>query len=80
MKGEPHSVMGAVLWKNMIFDETRKALDDYEKLWVESPKSDEEKYEITCAELDISKAFVYDIGYERAAKFAKGILALGELA
>ena len=71
--------MGAVFVVNMIFDETRKALDDYEKLLSESPKSNKEKYEITCAELDISKAFVYDIGYERAVKFAKGILALGEL-
>ena len=63
----------------MIFDETRKALNDYEKLLSECPKSNEEKYIHACAELDISKAFIYDIGYERASKFAKGILALGEL-
>lgn len=55
------------------------ALDNYEKLLSNNPKSNKEKYEIICAELDISKAFVYDIGYERASKFAKGILALGEL-
>lgn len=71
--------MGAVLNVDMIFNETRNALADYEKLLSESPKSNKEKYEVTCAELDISKAFVYDIGYERAVKFAKGILALGEL-
>ncbi len=71
--------MGAVDLYNMIFDETRKALDDYEKLLSKRPNSDEEKYMITCAELDISKAFVYDIGYENASKFARGILALGEL-
>lgn len=63
----------------MIFDETRKALDDYEKILSKSPRTNEEKYAITCAELDVSKAFVYDIGYERAIKFANGILALGEL-
>lgn len=63
----------------MIFDETRKALADYENIMSKSPASDEENYKITCAELDISKAFVYDIGYEQASKFARGILALGEL-
>lgn len=63
----------------MIFDETRNALDNYEKLMSKSPQSNEEKYIVTCAELDISKAFVYDIGYENASKFARGILALGEL-
>lgn len=63
----------------MIFDETRKALSDYEKLLSKCPETNEEKYKIICAELDISKAFVYDIGYEHASKFAKGILALREL-
>ena len=29
--------------------------------------------------LEISKAFVYDLGFERASKFARGILALGAL-
>lgn len=71
--------MGAVNYVCMVFDETRKALDDYEKLMSKSPQSNEEKYAITCAELDISKAFVYDIGYENASKFARGILALREL-
>lgn len=64
---------------SMLFNETKTALDNYEKLLSHKPQSDKEKYEITCAELDISKAFVYDMGYERASKFAKGILALREL-
>ena len=34
---------------------------------------------IECAALDVSKAFVYDLGYEEACKFARGILALGQI-
>ena len=62
-----------------IFDETIKALHDYEKLMIKKPETNEEYYKCVCAELDISKAFVYDLGYEYAAKFARGILALKEL-
>ena len=43
------------------------------------PKSKEDEYKIECAALDISKAFVYDLGYKEACKFARGIIALGQL-
>lgn len=62
-----------------IFDETIKALYEYEKLMSTKPETDEEYYKCACAELDISKAFVYDLGYDDAVKFARGILALGQL-
>ena len=63
----------------MLFDETRKALSNYEELFKNKPLTNEEEYNIECAALDISKAFVYDLGYKDACKFAKGILALGQL-
>lgn len=63
----------------MIFNETIKALSAYENLLKNKPKSKEEEYKIECAALDISKAFVYDLGYKEACKFARGIIALGQL-
>lgn len=62
-----------------MFEETRKALSDYEKLFINAPETYEEEYKTECAALDLSKAFVYDLGYEEACKFARGILALGQL-
>ena len=63
----------------MEFEETIKALQDYEELLKKAPTTYEEEYKVDCAALDISKAFVYDLGYEDACKFARGILALGQL-
>lgn len=62
-----------------MFDETIKALTDYEELFKRKPKTHEDEYKIVTSALDISKAFVYDLGYEEASKFAKGILALEQL-
>ena len=50
-----------------------------ENLLKNKPATDEEEYKIECAALDVSKAFVYDLGYEEACKFARGILALGQI-
>lgn len=63
----------------MVFNETIKALSDYENLLKNKPTTNEEEYKIECAALDVSKAFVYDLGYEEACKFARGILALGQI-
>lgn len=63
----------------MVFNETIKALSDYENLLKNKPTTNEEEYKIECAALDVSKAFVYDLGYEGACKFARGILALGQI-
>lgn len=63
----------------MLFDKTRKALSDYEELLKNKLITNEEEYKVECAALDISKAFVYDLGYKDASKFARGILALGQL-
>lgn len=63
----------------MIFNETIKALSDYENLLKYKPTTNETEYKIECATLDISKAFVYDLGYKEACKFARGIIALGQL-
>lgn len=63
----------------MLFEETIKALSDYENILKLKPITNEDDYKVECAALDISKAFVYDLGYEEACKFAKGILALGQL-
>ena len=60
----------------MLFDETRKALSNYEELLKNKPTTNEEEYRIECAALDLSKAFVYNLGHENASKFARGILAL----
>lgn len=62
-----------------MFRELRKELDNYEDLVKESPESYEDMYMRSCAELDIAKAFVYDLGYTNASKFARAILALGEI-
>ena len=63
----------------MLFNKTIKDLSDYEQIFEYAPKSKEEEYKEECAALDISKAFVYDLGYKEACKFARGILALGQL-
>ena len=60
------------------FDQGR-GCNDYENLLKSKPTTDEEEYKIECAALDVSKAFVYDLGYEEACKFARGILALGQI-
>lgn len=62
-----------------MFENTIKALMDYEDLCKHKPKNYEEEYKLDCHALEISKAFVYDLGYEEASKFAKAILALGQL-
>lgn len=62
-----------------MFYETIKALSNYEELLKHKPKTHEDEYKIATSALDVSKAFVYDLGYEEASKFAKGILALGQL-
>ena len=77
-------VMTSAFYKNggmnyMVFSETIKALSDYENLLKNKPTTDEEEYKIECAALDVSKAFVYDLGYEEACKFARGILTLGQI-
>ena len=76
--------MTSAFYKNggmnyMVFNETIKALSDYENLLKNKPTTNEEEYKIECAALDVSKAFVYDLGYEEACKFARGILALGQI-
>lgn len=63
----------------MVFNETIKALSDYENLLKSKLTTDEEEYKIECAALDVSKAFIYDLGYEEASKFARGILVLGQI-
>ena len=55
----------------MLFNKTIKALSDYEQIFEYAPKSKEEEYKEECAALDISKAFVYDLGYKEACKFAR---------
>lgn len=57
----------------LLFNKTIKALSDYEQIFEYAPKSKEEEYKEECAALDISKAFVYDLGYKEACKFARGI-------
>lgn len=76
--------MTSAFYKNggmnyMVFNETIKALSDYENLLKNKPTTNEEEYKIECAALDVSKAFVYDLGHEEACKFARGILALGQI-
>lgn len=77
-------VMTSAFYKNegvnyMVFNETIKALSDYENLLKNKPTTNEEEDKIECAALDVSKAFVCDLGYEEACKFARGILALGQI-
>lgn len=62
-----------------MFEELQIALKDYEELMKSKPQNHEEEYKVHCAELNIAKAFVYDLGYTYASKFARAILALGEL-
>lgn len=62
-----------------MFNELQEALNKYIEIMQVKPKNQFDEYKIECAEFDISKAFVYDLGYERAEKFARGILALCEL-
>lgn len=62
-----------------MFVELQKELKKYEELRKETPKNSEEEYRFYCTELDIAKAFIYDLGYKDASKFARAILALGEL-
>ena len=62
-----------------MFEETKKSLDEYEKLYSKKPSSYDEEFKCACAALDISKSLVYDLGYENACKLAKGILALEQL-
>lgn len=62
-----------------MFENTIKALMDYENLCKHKPKNYEEEYKYECAAFEISKAFVYDLGYENALKFANAILALSQL-
>ena len=76
--------MTSAFYKNgemnyMVFNETIKALSDYENLLNNKPTTDKEEYKVECAALDVSKAFIYDLGYEEACKFARGILALGQI-
>ena len=63
----------------MVFNEIMKALSDYENLLRNKQTSDEEECKVECTALDVPKAFVYDLGYEEACKFARGILALGQI-
>ncbi len=62
-----------------LFDQTVKAMHDFEKLQQKSPESRDEEFKSDCAALDVSKALIYDIGYYEACKIAKGILALYEI-
>lgn len=62
-----------------LFDQTVKAMQNFEKLQQNKPKTRDEEFKCDCAPLDISKAIVYDIGYDQACKIAKGILALYEI-
>ena len=59
-------VMTSAFYKNegvnyMVFNETIKALSDYENLLKNKPTTNEEEYKIECAALDVSKAFVCDL-------------------
>lgn len=62
-----------------MFTKTIEALKQYEKLHKHIPESYDEEYTLETCALDISKAFVWDLGYEEAVKFANGILALNQL-
>ena len=62
-----------------MFQELQIALKNYEELMKKTPQNYEDEYKVQCAELDIAKAFVYDLGYTYASKFARAVLALGEL-
>lgn len=62
-----------------MFKKTIEALSNYEELCKHKPETYNEEYQIETYALDIAKAFVWDLGYEEAVKFANGILALNQL-
>lgn len=64
-----------------IFKETIDALCKYEEEMINMQKDmgSSDEYFYDCMALEISKAFVYDLGWKDAKKFAKGILALDQL-
>lgn len=62
-----------------MFTKTIEALKRYEEMRKHIPESYDEEYALETYALDISKAFVWDLGYKEAVKFANGILALNQL-
>lgn len=64
-----------------IFKETIDALCKYEEEIINMSNNinSSDEYFLDCMALEISKAFVYDLGWKDAKKFAKGILALDQL-
>lgn len=79
MKNEPIHITESS--EHPIFEETINALCKYEEELVnmEENTSRSDNYFYDCMALEISKAFVYDLGQKDAEKFARGILALGQL-
>lgn len=66
------------------FENTRKIISDYVSIIVPtSPYKDEPspqfEYRLSSTMLEMSKAFICDVGYEQAHKFAQGMIALGQI-
>lgn len=62
-----------------MFENTIKALEEYNSIVEKHNNSQDDEYKKYCAELDISKALTHDLGYGVASNIARGMLILDPL-